>query len=95
MLVLLAATIMSSLSHSLLALVLLLVMLFLTIRSLPPRLHVAITVAIVFLTPLVLAPSLARLTLLPPTTVKIISVVFILPAIYLLDHNLRQNARQR
>jgi len=95
MLVLLAATITSSLPHSLLAPVLLLVMLFLTIRSLPPRLHVAITVAIVFLTPLVLTPPLARLTLLPPVTVQIISVVFILPVIYLLDHNLRQNAHQR
>ena len=93
LLVLLAATIMSALPYSLLALVLLLVMLFITIRSLPPRLNVIITVAVVFLTPLALAPLLNRLTLLPPTAVLIISVAFILPIIYLLDYNLRQNAR--
>ncbi len=84
---------MSVLPHSLPALVLLLIMLFTTIRSLPPRLNVAVTVAVVFLTPLILAPLLERLTPLLPTAVPIISVVFICPAIYLLDHHLRQNAR--
>lgn len=93
MLVLLAATIMSALPYASLALVLLLVMLFSTLRSLPPRVNVVITVAVIFLTPLVLAPWLDRLTLLPLTTVQIISLAFILPVIYLLDDNLRQNAR--
>ena len=92
LLVLLAATIMSALPHSLLALVLLLVMLFTTIHP-PPRLNVAITVALVFLTPLILAPLSDRLTPLPTAGVQIISVVFILPVIYLLDDNLRQNVR--
>ncbi len=82
---------MSPLPRSLLPLVLLLAMLFTTIRPLPPRLNVAITVAVIFLTPLALAPLLERLILLPPTGVPIISVVFILPIIYLLDYNLRQN----
>jgi hypothetical protein len=93
LLILLAATIMSVLPYSLLALVLLLVMLFTTIRPLIPGLNVAVTIAVVFLTPVILAPLLDRLTPLLPTAVPIISVVFIFPAIYLLDHNLRQNAR--
>lgn len=93
LLVLLAATITSSLPHSLLALVLLLIMLLASIRPLPPRLNVAINVAVVFLTPLSLAALLERLTLLLPIAVQIISVVIILPTIYLLDYNLRQNAR--
>jgi uncharacterized protein (DUF58 family) len=93
LLVLLTATIMSSLPHSLPALVLLLVMLLATIRPLPPRLTVAINVAVIFLTPLVLTALLDRVTMLPPTAVQIISVIIIFPAIYLLDDNLRQNAR--
>jgi hypothetical protein len=93
LLVLLAATIMSVLPHSLAALVLLLIMLFTTIRPLPPRLNVAVTVAVVFLTPLILAPLLDRLTLLLPTAVPMISAAFVLPVIYLLDDNLRQNTR--
>jgi len=91
LLVLLAAIVTSSLHYSLLALALLMVMLLTTIRSLPPRLNIAITAAIVFLTPLVLAPLLERLILLPLTAVQIISVVFILPVIYLLDYHLKQN----
>jgi hypothetical protein len=95
LLVLLAAAIMLPLPHSLLAMVLLLVTLFATIRPLPQRLRVAIAAVVIFLTPLLLAQMLERLTLLPPTGVAIISVVFILPVIYLLDCNLRQNGHDR
>jgi len=94
LLVLLAATITSSLHYSLLALALLMVMLLTTIRSLIPRINIAITAAIALLTPLVLAPLLEHLILLPLTAVQIISVVFILPVICLLDYHLKQNARQ-
>jgi len=95
LLLLLAATTISPPPHSLLALVLLLVMLLTTLRSLPPRLNVTITMAVLFLTPPVLTSLLGLLTMLLPTAIQIISVVFILPAIYLLDHYLRQNVRHK
>jgi len=96
LLVLLVATTLSSLPYSPLALVLLLVMLFITFRPLQPRLTIVITVAAIFLLPLLLEPLTHHLTytaLLSPTTVQLIAVIAILPAIYLLDYNLRQNAQ--
>jgi uncharacterized protein (DUF58 family) len=45
--------------------------------------------------PPVMAPLLDRLTLWPPAAVQMTSVLFILPVIYLLDHNLRQNVRHQ
>ena len=94
LLVLLAVAIISALSYSLLALALLLVMLLVTLHPLPARTKIVITVAVIFLVPLVLAPLLNDLMLFPPATVPVISAVSILPAIYLLDDNLRQNTRQ-
>lgn len=94
MLVMLAATIMSAPPYSLPVLALLLVMLFATMRPQPPGLNVAVNVAVFFLTPLALASLLERLALLPPAAGPVISVVFILPVIYLLDDNLRQNTRR-
>ncbi len=106
LLVLLAATTLSSLPYSPLALILLLVMLFITFRPLYPRLNIVITVATIFLLPLLLKPLLEYLTyttLLSPislslgifilTPIQIMAVIAIFPAIYLLDYNLRQNAQ--
>ncbi|MFC1916266.1 DUF58 domain-containing protein [Chloroflexota bacterium] len=96
LLVLLAATILSALPYFLLALALLLVTLFITWRPLPPRFSTVITVATVFLVPLVLEPLLSSPT---PTTgisltiTQISAAMSILPVIYLLDYNLRQNAQ--
>jgi len=83
----------SALPFSLLALVLLLAILFITLRPTPPRLKIVITIAVILGVPLVLAPLLNYLILLPPIIVPIISAISILPAVYLLDDNLRQNAR--
>ena len=96
LLVLLAATILAALPYSLLALVWLLVILFITWRPLLPRLRAVITVATVFLLPLILEPLFNFLTpntggLL--TTAQIIAAISILPVIYLLDYDLRQNTQ--
>lgn len=96
LLVLLAATVLSALPYSLLALALLLVMLFITLRSLPPRLSVVIIMATLFLLPLVVESLLNYLTYtagLSLTIVPIMAATSILPVIYLLDYNLRQNAQ--
>jgi len=96
LLILLVAAILSPLPYSPLALILLAVMLFTTLRPLQPRLNVAITVVAIFLLPSVLEPFLQYLTYttpLSPTVAQIITVMSILPIIYLLDYNLRQNAQ--
>jgi uncharacterized protein (DUF58 family) len=54
----------------------------------------AIYAGVIFLTPLVLAPPLYRMTTLPSLAVQIITVALVLPAIYLFDYNLRQNTRE-
>ncbi|MFQ6122393.1 MAG: DUF58 domain-containing protein [Dehalococcoidales bacterium] len=96
LLVLLAATVLSALPYSLLALVWLLMMLFITLRPLPPRLSVVVTAATIFLLPLVLESPLNYLTYatgLSLIIVQTMAVTFILPVIYLLDYYLRQNAQ--
>ena len=106
LIILLAATVLPSLPYSPLALILLLVMLFITFRPLYPRLNIVITVATIFLLPLLLKPLLEYLTytaLLSPislslgifilTPIQIMAVITALPAIYLLDYNLRQSAQ--
>lgn len=96
LLLLLAATILSSLSYSVLALILLLGLLFITFRPLEPRLSVAIFTGVIFLLPLLLQPVvhyLADTTLLSPTLLQFMAAVAISPVIYLLDYNLRQNAQ--
>ena len=96
LLVLLAATILTALPYSLLSLGWLLMILFITRRPPPPRLRTVIAVATVFLLPLVmeplfnfLAPSASGLL----TIAQIITAISILPVIYLLDCNLRQNVQ--
>ena len=96
LLVLVAATTVSSLPYSPLALILLLVMLFITFRPLPPRLNIVIIVAAIFLLPLLVEPLLHYVTyatLLPSIALQLMAVIAILPVIYLLDYNLRQNAQ--
>ena len=93
LLVLLAATILSAASYSLLALALLLVIIFTTLRSLRVRLNIVINVATAFLLPQVLLPLLNSVTPLTQVTAQVTSVISIFPVIYLLDNNLRQNAQ--
>ena len=93
-LVLLTAFILSPPPYSLLAIGWLLVILFLTLRLPQARFKLAVTVATFFIVPLVLTPTIAHLALQPAMVEPIISTAFILPVIYQLDHNLRQNARQ-
>jgi len=96
LLLLLVATILSSLFYSLLGAILLLVLLFITFRPLTPRLGVVIIVGVIFLLPLLLEPfvyHLTYVTLLSPTLQQFMAAAAVLPAIYLLDCNLRQNAQ--
>ncbi|MCK4273613.1 MAG: hypothetical protein KAW90_01880, partial [Dehalococcoidales bacterium] len=84
---------MSPLPYLVLALVLLLIILSTLIRPQPPRFNIVINLAVMFLAPLVLAPLLERITMLPPTATQIIAVILVLPVLYLLDLNLRENIR--
>jgi len=71
-------------------------MLFTTFRPLQPRLNIAITVVAIFLLPLVLEPLLHYLTYILQFSLimgQIVAAMSILPIIYLLDYNLRQNAQ--
>ena len=95
LLVLLAATILLTLPYSPLALILLLVMLFIMLRPLEPRLKVVVMVAVIFLLALLLEPFLYYLpnTGLSLTATQFLLALVTIPAIYLLDYNLRQNAQ--
>ncbi len=84
---------MSPLPYLVLALVPLLMILFTLIRPQPPRFNIVINLAVMFLAPLVLAPLLERIAMLPPTATQIIAVILVLPVLYLLDLNLRENVR--
>ncbi|MFC1908300.1 DUF58 domain-containing protein [Chloroflexota bacterium] len=84
---------MSALPYFLLALALLAVMLYVTLRPVPSRLRTAVTILAIFLIPLLLVPLLVDLTVLTLTTVQVISAISIIPAIYLLDNNLRYNTQ--
>ncbi|MFC2002716.1 DUF58 domain-containing protein [Chloroflexota bacterium] len=89
-------TILSSLPYSVLALILSIVLLFISFRPLKPRLSIAIILAFIFLLPLLLEPFvyyLTNATLLLPTLLQLMAVTAILPAVYLLDYSLRQNAQ--
>ena len=103
--VLLATTLLSSLPYSLVGLILLLVTLFTTLRRLHPRLNLVVSLIIIFVLPLLLEPLLQHLSStgllssiplalgeLTLTSTQIIAVAAVLPAIYLLDWSLRQNA---
>ncbi|MFH0768313.1 MAG: DUF58 domain-containing protein [Chloroflexota bacterium] len=94
--ILLIASILSALPYRIFAVILLLVTLFATFRTLPPRINVVIIGVAIFLVPLVLEPLLRYLTgntLLPPSGLPLTVIIGSLPIIYLLDYNLRQNAQ--
>jgi hypothetical protein len=93
-LVLLAAASLSSVLYLAASLVLALVMIFITIRPQPPRLNIVVFLLMVFLTPLMLASPLDHITGLPPLATQIIAIVLTIPVLYLMDYNLRENARQ-
>ena len=93
LLVLLAATVLSALTYSLLALALLLVILSTALRTPNTRLDIVINVATVFLLPQILLPLLNSLAPITQITAQATSAISIFPVIYLLDNNLRQNAR--
>ncbi len=82
---------MSPLPYLVLALILLLINLFALIRPQPPRFNMVIDLAVMFLVPLVLAPLLENMANLVPIASQIIAVIFVLPILYLLDFNLREN----
>ena len=91
LLLLLATVISSGIPRFLPALVLLLILLTFTIRPLHPRYNIAVYAAVLFLTPLFLAPALENLISLQPVAIHITTVVMIIPVFFLLDHSLRQN----
>ena len=88
---LLATIILLEIPRFLPALVLLLILLTFTIRPLHPRHNIAVYAAVIFLTPLSLAPALENVMGLQPTAIHITTVVMIMPVFFLLDHSLRQN----
>lgn len=96
-LALLAAAVLSPMPHSLLALGLLLVVLFTTFRPVPQRFNILIIMVAIFLLPLTLESLLTYLlqtTLLPLIFAQLSALISIVPAIYLLDYNLKQNAKE-
>ncbi len=96
LLALLVATILSPIPYSPLALGLLAVMLLVTFRPIPPRLNIAFMMATIFLLPLIIEPLMSYLfhtTPLPLLILQFLAATVILPAIYLLDNALRQNAQ--
>jgi len=105
LLLLLAVTSLLSPLDSPLALALFLIMLFIIFGRLPPRFNITITVATIFLLPLVLQPLLHHPlflepllhyltnTMLPaPALLPPLAVIATLPVLYLLDYYLRENA---
>ena len=96
LLVLLAVTILSPLPYSPMALIFLAVMLFIMLRHLRPRLMVAIMVAVIFLLSLLLEPLLYYLPYTGPLSLaalQFLAAIATIPAIYILDYSLRQNAQ--
>src|SRR4030042_3415036 len=74
-----------------LALVLALVLLFFIVRPQPPRYNIPLDMALIFITPLILAIPLVNATNLPTLAIRFITLVLTLPAFYLLDFHLKEN----
>jgi len=90
------ASILSSLPYLLLGVILILMVLVIAFRPPIPRLSVVIIVAVIFLLPLLLEQAMhfvPYVTLLSPALLEFVAAVTILPVIYLLDRELRQNAQ--
>jgi len=93
--VLLVSTTLAALPYSALSLLLLLAMLFVTFHPLQPSFNLALTIAMVFLVPLVLSPVLNYLTLttsVSPALASFITALLTLPMLYLLDCSLKEKA---
>jgi len=93
LLALLTASMLSALPYRLFALILLLVMLFVTFRPLKPRLNLVIMALALFLVPLAFEPLLDYLAYDASPIPELIVAVGTLPIIYLLDLNLRHHAQ--
>jgi len=102
--VLLATTLLSSLPYSPVALILLLVTLFTTLRHLYPKLNIVTAVTTLFILPLLMEPLLREISStglqssvplvlggITLTSIQIMAVAAVLPAIYLLDCSLKQD----
>jgi len=85
---------MSPVPYLVASLVLTLVIIFVTIRRQPPRFNIVVFLAMIFLTPLMLTSPLDRIINLPSLAIQMIAIVLTIPVFYLVDHNLRENARQ-
>jgi len=97
LLLLLATVMLSQLPFIPLALILLLVMLFVMVRPLARRFEIAVMVAVIFTLPLLLQSILLYLVSSTETLtllwLQFLAAIVIIPVIYLLDYNLRQNAQ--
>jgi hypothetical protein len=67
--------------------------LFIALRP-KPRYEIALDTGLIFLAPLALAIPLEKLAYFPPLTGRTIAFVLALPAFYLLDQHLKENARR-
>jgi len=81
------------LPYSLLSLLLLLAILFTTVRPPPPRFHIVFDTATIFLLSLTSATLLGRLTTFTTAQILVLSAISIVPVIYLLDYHLRHNTQ--
>ena len=94
MLILLAAAaVMPSVPYMVLSVILALVVLFTSLRPLPPRFNIVINLAVIFLAPLALEPGLARIGALPAVATHVLAAVIVLPVYYRLDRDLSEYAR--
>lgn len=90
------ASVLSPLPYLLLGIVLILVVLVIALRPPTPRLSVVTIVGVIFLLPLLLEQAIhfiPYVTLQSPTLLEFVAAATILPVIYLLDWELRQNAQ--
>ena len=95
MLVLSAVSLLFMPVYSWLALGLILVALYSTIRPVPIRFRIVITIGFIYYLPLLLQPflsSLAVLSGIPVIVSPVLSAMSVLPVIYLLDNELKQQA---
>ncbi len=92
---LLATTAMSALPYSALSLIILLIMLWITMRPLPYRFTMVFTILAIFLLTPALASVTSRTLGLPSPAVELVPAILILPFIYLLDGHLQQGGHHR
>ncbi|MDD5126673.1 MAG: DUF58 domain-containing protein [Dehalococcoidales bacterium] len=92
-LLLLVTAILSAPPYLILSLVLLVGMLFLTLRPVaPPRFNIIAAIGVIFLLPPALVTPIGQITNLPATAIELSTAISVLPVVYLLDYYLRQYA---